>query len=199
MGKEKRSLIIEDLRTVEENEQRILSGYVNKFNTLSEDMGFFEKVQKGAFSRSLNEKRNILALFNHDTSKVLGSTDTETLMLKEDDVGLFFELRMNENLSYTKDIIELSKTGLLKNCSFGFEVKDEIWEEESEDVYVRTIKDVNLFEITLTSLPAYQETEFSLRSLENFKNEKGLVIQEQKQKEKEKLIFVLNLLDSSEE
>jgi HK97 family phage prohead protease len=198
LGKEKRSLLIENLRTVEENEQKILSGYVNKFNTLSEDMGFFEKVQKGAFTRSLKEKRNILALFNHDTSKVLGSTDTETLTLSEDDVGLFFELRMNENLSYTKDIIELSKTGLLKNCSFGFEVLKEDWEEESEDVYVRTIQDVNLFEITLTSLPAYQETEFSLRSLENFKNEKGLIVKRQKEIQKDKLIFQLSLLDVTE-
>lgn len=198
MGKEKRSLLIENLRTVEENEQRILTGYVNKFNTLSEDMGFFEKVQKGAFSRSLNEKRNILALFNHDTSKVLGSTDTETLILSEDDVGLFFELRMNENLSYTKDIIELSKTGLLKNCSFGFEITDEEWKEESEDVYVRTIKDVNLYEITLTSIPAYTDSEFSLRSFENFKNEKGLIVKRQKEIQKEKLIFQLSLLDVTE-
>src|SRR5690606_3538822 len=145
----------------------------------------------GAFKRSLQTGKNILALFDHDTSKILGSTNSETLILKEDEVGLYFELTLNERLSYTRDILELIEMRALQGCSFGFLVRDEEWEERG-GVYYRNILDVELLEITLTGLPAYQSSEFSLRSLETFKQKQEK--QKNKEVEKRKLQLTLDLL-----
>jgi len=172
MEKEFRNQLLDKVKIdLIEEEKKVVSGYVNKFNDLSEDLGFFETVKQGAFKRSLETGKNILALFDHDTSKILGSTSSETLLLKEDDVGLYFELKLNEKLSYTRDILELIEMKALNNCSFGFMVKKDEWKEK-EGIYYREILDVELMEITLTGLPAYQSSEFSLRSLEQFKQGK---------------------------
>jgi HK97 family phage prohead protease len=192
MVKEFRNTVLDKVKIdLIEEEKKIVSGYVNKFNDLSEDLGFFESVKAGAFKRSLESGKNILALFDHDTSKILGSTGSETLILKEDDTGLYFELSLNEKLSYTRDILELIEMKALGNCSFGFLVKEDEWEVK-DGVYYRNLLDIELMEITLTGLPAYQSSEFSLRSLENFKQ--GKEQEKMKELETRKLKLTLELM-----
>jgi HK97 family phage prohead protease len=192
MGKEFRSVSLDKIKIEAiEEEVKIITGYVNKFNELSEDLGFFETVKPGAFKRSLESNKNILALFDHDTSKILGSTNSETLILKEDDIGLYFELKLNNNLSYTRDILELIEMKVLSNCSFGFKINQDEWEEK-EGSYYRNLLDIELMEITLTGLPAYTSSEFSLRSLDNFKE--GIKNEKNKEIETRKLKLVLELL-----
>ncbi|WP_141706112.1 HK97 family phage prohead protease [Caloranaerobacter ferrireducens] len=185
--KEIRSFIIDklEIRKSDDNNSMTVAGYVTKFNTRSKLIWgeFYEKVAKGAFARSL-EENIIKALWNHRSDFVLGSTKNGTLRLKEDDVGLYFELDL-PNSTWGKDAYESIKRGDVDGVSFGFYVRKDKWEYiKEEDVYERTLLDVDLFEISPTPFPAYPESEVAKRSLEEFKkeikNEKDLDLRKRK-------------------
>jgi len=86
------------IRAVQADNRMIVEGYVVKFNERSQLLfgEFYEKVAKGAFARSLSEN-TIKGLWDHNTNIVLGSTKSDTLRLREDDVGLWFELDLPNN------------------------------------------------------------------------------------------------------
>ncbi|GAA0857724.1 HK97 family phage prohead protease [Clostridium nitritogenes] len=166
--KEIRKFITTDLktRTEENSSERIISGYINKFNTRSQFMGFYEEVDNGAFDKTLADGHNIYAMYNHNSDKILGSTRSGSLKLNVDNVGLHFELRINPNISYASDIAELVKSGDLEGCSFGFWVTDDEWTYTEDKVDLRIIKEVELIEVTITPFPAYLDSEASCRSFE---------------------------------
>ena len=83
----------------ENKDELILEGYINKYNTRSEFMGFFEEIERGAFNKSIESDAFIPMLYNHDDDKILGSTRSGTLKLISDDIGLKFTLKMNPNIS----------------------------------------------------------------------------------------------------
>lgn len=166
--KEIRKFITTDLktRTEENSSEKIISGYINKFNTRSQFMGFYEEVDNGAFDKTLADGHNIYAMYNHNSDKILGSTRSGSLKLNVDNVGLHFELRINPNISYASDIAELVKSGDLEGCSFGFWVTDDEWTYTEDKVDLRIIKEVELIEVTITPFPAYLDSEASCRSFE---------------------------------
>ena len=173
LKKEVRYTTGSELRVVEDTEKpetKTIRGYVLKFNERSLLLfdEWYEKVCKGAFSRSL-ETNTIKALWNHNTDVVLGSTKSRTLSLKEDDVGLFFEVDL-PNTTMGKDLYESIKRGDVDGVSFGFYVREngDRWEYlKDEDVYERTLLDIDLVEISPTAFPAYPSSEAGARSLES--------------------------------
>lgn len=166
--KEIRKFIATDLetRTEENSNEKIISGYINKFNTRSQYMGFYEEVAKGAFDKTLADGHNIYAMYNHNSDMILGSTRSGSLKLNVDNIGLHFELRINPNISYANDIAELIKAGDLEGCSFGFWVIDDEWTYTEDKVDLRIIKEIELIEVTITPFPAYLDSEASCRSFE---------------------------------
>ncbi|MGL4571799.1 MAG: HK97 family phage prohead protease [Clostridium sp.] len=184
--KEIRKLIATDLETrnIEDSEEKIISGYINKFNTRSQYMGFYEEVDKGAFDKTLADGHNIYAMYNHDTNMILGSTRSGSLKLNVDNIGLHFELRINPNLTYANDIAELVKSGDLEGCSFGFWVNDDEWTYTEDKIELRVIKELELIEVTITPFPAYLDSEASCRSYE-LHNQEVEKIKELREIEKE--------------
>lgn len=166
--KEIRKFIATDLetRTEENSNERIISGYINKFNSRSQYMGFYEEVAKGAFDKTLADGHNIYAMYNHNSDMILGSTRSGSLRLNVDSIGLHFELRINPNISYASDIAELVKSGDLEGCSFGFWVTDDEWTYTEDKIDLRIIKELELIEVTITPFPAYLDSEASCRSFE---------------------------------
>lgn len=163
---EKRSI---DLTFESSNsENRIIEGYASKFEdgytSIRDSSGevFYERIVSGAFNRSLNSGRDILMLVNHDYNKVVGRSGNN-LMLTEDEVGLRFTLEV-PNTTDGNDLLENVRCGIIRGCSFGFNVTDENIYFDGGNMY-RDIKDVNLFEITATATPAYASTELSVRSM----------------------------------
>ena len=63
---------------------RTLTGYAAVFGAETRVGDFIEKIKPGAFTRSLESGRDVLALADHDTSAVLGRTSSGTLALHED-------------------------------------------------------------------------------------------------------------------
>lgn len=184
--KEIRKFIVTDLetRTLEDTEEKVISGYINKFNTRSQYMGFYEEVAKGAFDKTLADGHNIYAMYNHNSDMILGSTRSGSLKLNTDNIGLHFELRINPNISYASDIAELVKSGDLEGCSFGFWVTDDEWTLTEDKIDLRIIKELELTEVTITPFPAYLDSEASCRSfdLHNEEVEKAKELRELEKK-----------------
>ncbi|PNK40031.1 HK97 family phage prohead protease, partial [Bacillus thuringiensis] len=119
-----------------------------------------EVIEPGAFARSLSENSDIRALFNHNWDNVLGRTKSGTLRLEEDEKGLKFEIEL-PNTSVGRDLAESMSRGDINQCSFGFWITEENWDYSVEPA-LRTIKEVELYEISVVSIPAYDDTEVSL-------------------------------------
>lgn len=161
--REMRTFDITQLKTRDgtEAEPLVISGYASVFNSKTNIGNFFEEViAPGAFARSLSENGDIRALFNHDWNNVLGRTKSGTLRLEEDERGLKFEVEL-PNTTIARDLAESMRRGDINQCSFGFFPTEETWDYNSEPA-VRTINEVELFEISVVSIPAYEDTEVSL-------------------------------------
>jgi len=162
-----------------------VGGYVNKFEQMSEDLGWFrEKVRKGAFERSLKDQP-VLAFWNHNSDMVLGNTENRTLRVWEDDVGLQFELELPDT-SAGRDAMTLIERGDVKGVSFGFRTLKEEWDESDKNNPIRTLVDVELYEVSPTPMPAYTQSSVSARSvLEKHQSET-----EAKQKQHEEMRLI---------
>ena len=179
---------VQELRIEHQDDTVTLHGYVTKYNERSQFMGFYEQVDKKAFDNTLKNDNNVFALYNHDWNKILGSTRNGTLKLETDDIGLKFTLQPKANTSFLNDARELVDSGELRGMSFGFIVKEDDW--ESRDGHdIRTLKDVDLREVTLTAIPAYESSEVALRSYQDYigKNE------EQRKQQTARIKTLLNI------
>lgn len=150
----------------------IVSGYVNMTDTLSHELGFtdkfVEKIAPGAFTRAINRAsdngEDIDFLAEHDDTLVLASTKNGTLTLSEDDKGLYMEARII-NTSSGRDYYEMIKSGIITNMSFGFYAVDDDWRSVRSDLYERTVKELELFEVSAVRRPAYAASSISNRGL----------------------------------
>lgn len=143
-----------------------LVGYAAVFNRESKDLGnFTESIRPGAFSRSLENPSDILALYDHNGSSVLGRVGAGTVELREDDRGLYFEIELPPT-SIGKDLGVLVERGDVHGASFAFTVPEggEQWRTVNGKPH-RELLDVILHEITITSNPAYADTVVSKRAL----------------------------------
>jgi HK97 family phage prohead protease len=132
------------------------TGYAAVFNSNSEPLPFIERIAPGAFRGSLKNRNDIKLLWNHDTGSVLGSTRAKTLRLTEDERGLYVEAQL-PNTSLGRDARELIKRGDVDSMSFGFTVARD-GESWSDDGRERTLRKINLHEVSIVAFPAYPAT-----------------------------------------
>lgn len=145
--------------------QLIISGYFSVFNTIYEiGPGMSESVAPGAFRNSM--QNDVRALTNHNTTLVLGRTTAGTLKLLEDAVGLYGEITINPKDSDAVNTYERVKRGDVSQCSFGFRITEESTEIRKDGSVHWTIRDVDLFEVSVCTFPAYEETNVKARSAE---------------------------------
>jgi hypothetical protein len=150
----------------EEAGDKYISGYFSVFNSNYELWkGASESVDSHAFDEALDD--DIRCLINHNDRLVLGRTKAGTLALRVDDKGLWGEVKVNEKDQDAVNLYERVKRGDVDQCSFGFEILDELREENptTGDVHW-TIKKVKLYEVSVVTFPAYSETEVSARHKE---------------------------------
>lgn len=163
---EKRNLTTNSVEIREDDEgKRTLTGYAIKWEMKSVTMGwrrFREQFKRGAFTESLTNEDQ-LALWSHDTSKVLGRTKNGTLRLFEDEIGLRFELDLLDT-TLGDDAYKTIKRGDVDGVSFGFSMLKQEWDEADPDNVIRTITKAKLLEISPVAFPAYPDSEVSARS-----------------------------------
>lgn len=177
--REQRTFDITSLNTRDglSDQPTTITGYAAVFNSKTSIGDYFDEIiSPGAFSNAIATNGDIRALFNHNWDNVLGRTRNGTLRLSEDDRGLKFEVDL-PNTTVAKDLAESMARGDINQCSFGFIPTGEHWDYSVEPA-LRTITEVELYEISVVSIPAYDDTEAALmRSKEIDKNvEKRLKI-----------------------
>ena len=150
----------------QEGEAPTIEGYFSVFNSIYEIApGMTESVAPGAFSRSL-QGGDVRALITHDSTLVLGRTKAHTLELHEDERGLWGKIQVNPNDRDAMNLYERVKRGDVDQCSFGFVIVKEETDFRDDGSVHWTIQDVDLFEVSPCTFPAYEETSLKARSMQ---------------------------------
>lgn len=153
--KQKKDFFIRAANTsaTEEDKKKYITGCV-PYHTRSCDLGgFTEIIEPSAFSKTLKDGNNVVLLYNHDDSKVLGSTRAGTLKLESRDDGLHFSCLVNEEVGFARDAYSIINRGDCNTISFGF---SPIKTENRNGI--RHLKEVALSEISCcVPFPAYKD------------------------------------------
>lgn len=121
-------------------------------------------------------ERDIHLLAGHSFDRPIASKHARTLILNDTDEALNFEAILSPDIqqaSWVKDFMAAFAAGLIGGISPGFRVPEidgaESTEEENPSegkALIRTINAAVLFELSLVTRPAYQETNVSLRQFQ---------------------------------
>lgn len=168
---ETRTVTVDEWETREAGDGMSFAGYAAVFNSESVDMGFREFIAPGAFQRTLSARNNVRMLLNHNPEKVLGSTRSGTLRLSEDGHGLRAEADLPPTTS-GRDLSVLMQRGDVNSMSFGFTVPRG-GDEWTPDGATRTLREVNLFEVSVVTFPAYEATSATVRAADQLADKTG--------------------------
>lgn len=151
-----------EFQTREDGGELTIEGYFAVFNSNYEIWeGASESIAPGAFDSSISG--DIRALTNHDTTLVLGRTKANTLELRTDSHGLWGRVRINPNDSEAMNTYERVKRRDVDQCSIGFLIRSQETDFKEDGSIHWTITDVELFEVSVCTFPAYEETSVSAR------------------------------------
>lgn len=115
-----------------------------------------ERIERGAFDRALEERHDAVAVFNHNRDMVLGRVSAGTLRLSTDSRGLRYEVQLADTTT-AKDLVANIRAGNVQGSSFAFKLRKDSWEHGGERS-IRTIKDLDLFDVSPVVDPAYAST-----------------------------------------
>lgn len=154
-----------DFQTREADGNLYIDGYFAVFNSeywLWSDA--YETIDPGAFS--LETDTDVRALTNHDTTLVLGRTTAGTLTLRVDERGLFGTILINADDQDACNLYARVKRGDVSQCSFGFDILQESVEHREDGMTVWHLQRVKLYEVSVCTFPAYEETGVQARKNE---------------------------------
>lgn len=157
---EKRFVAFTNLEARQEGEGNKLIGYASVFDSPSEPMPFVEFVRRGAFAKTLNDGADVRLLIDHE-GVPLARTKSGTLMLEEDDRGLRVEATLDPANPDAARVISAMKRGDISQMSFAFRTIKDSW---NTDRSVRELKEVQLYDVSVVTFPAYEETVAEIRS-----------------------------------
>jgi HK97 family phage prohead protease len=117
-----------------------------------------ETIERSAFDSA--DLRDVILNYNHD-GKVVARTRNKTLQLAVDDRGLFVRARL-DGTEEGRRMFEEIQGGYLDKMSFAFSIAEEEFDKQSR---TRSIKKIQrLYDVSVVSLPAYDDTSISARS-----------------------------------
>lgn len=168
-----------DLRSVRSADGKSVSlvGHAAVYDKRSDPiMGMFvEIVRRGAFNRALKGQDDVHALFDHDSSLVLGRAKSKTLRMMDDGEGLKVEIDLPDT-TVGRDMAVSVDRGDVDQMSFGFrKIKDQWSEERTAEgliIDVRELLEVELFDVSVVTRGAYPQTDVAVRSREDWRKSK---------------------------
>lgn len=162
---ERRSMQVRELRADEDGKK--IEGYAAVLNEETDIGGMFrEVIRPGAFERAISEGQDVRALWNHNPDHVLGRTKSGTLDLIEDKRGLWISIDPPDT-QFARDLMKSIARGDVDQMSFAFRAVEDRWTERKGEPALRELVDVDLFDISPVTYPAYEGTEVGLRSAES--------------------------------
>lgn len=152
-----------------------VSGYAVVFNQPSQPLPFIEYISRDALN-DVDFSKTLL-LYAHDYNKILARADSSTLKTEIDDNGLKFTAQIPDTTLGT-DTFKNIQAGNVKGCSFGFTIANggDRWDTRQDGTTIHYVDKIDtVSELTLTAIPAYEETSVSAqvqRDLEQYLNNK---------------------------
>lgn len=141
-----------------------LSGYAAVFNRETDIAGLFDEViRPGAFRNAIATGQDVALLYNHNPDTVMARTSNGTLVLREDDTGLWFEADLDPRDSDAQRVVAKVERGNVSQGSFAFEATSERWLYDDRDKPLREILDTNLYDVSPVTYPAYSDTSVHAR------------------------------------
>jgi HK97 family phage prohead protease len=151
----------------------ILRGYAAVYNSPSLPIAgmFIEVIAPGTFLRALSRNPDVRHLIDHNPSLILGRTKSGTTKLAADTHGLHVKTAPPDT-QVARDHVELIRRGDVDQMSFGFAVREEEWSDtefEGKRLPLRMLHDVDLFDVSNVTYPAYPETEVGVRACQAYR------------------------------
>lgn len=176
---EKEVRTIQNLIRRTNEESRMVEGTAIVFNSLSQDMGFFETIDPSAIDAETIANSDIFAYLNHDENRgVLARSrygkGSLTLSIEED--GLHYSF-IAPQTALGDELLSYLSRGEITTSSFAFTVapNGDTWEKKSDGNVYRTITKINrLYDVSPVFEPAYLATECVKRKLDEFNTQEKL-------------------------
>lgn len=166
-------------------ESRTIEGYALKFGVRSRLLcdwwnDYYEVLEPGCVTREMLDAQDIKLTMFHDRQLVLARSNkgTGTLSYEVDSVGVKFWAEMPHTVDGDK-ALELVGRGDIAGCSFIYSTDESDSEnavsyerlaekgEDGEDILLRHVKRIdNVYDFTITTDPAYEQTDVSKREVE---------------------------------
>lgn len=157
---EKRSVAYSNLELRADGDGKTLVGYAAVFDSPSEPLPWTEFVRRGAFSKTIKDGADVRLLIDHE-GVPLARTKSGTLKLNEDDTGLRIEASLDDANPDAAKLLSAMRRGDISQMSFAFETVKDAW---SDDRRTRELKEVRLYDVSVVTYPAYEQTMVQLRN-----------------------------------
>lgn len=149
-------------RAAEEGGEKYIEGYFAVFGGVYELWpGATESIAETAFDGALTD--DIRALIDHETRLVLGRNKAGTLELKVDGRGLWGRAKINPSDQDAMNLYARVERGDVDQCSFGFDILEEATDWREDGSVHWTIKRIKLYEVSVVTFPAYEDTSVAAR------------------------------------
>jgi HK97 family phage prohead protease len=136
------------------------------FGKRSEDMGFTEIIDPGAFTKTLQETgSDVVALWNHDPLWVLGRQSNRTLTVSLGPDNLDGEATLEADDPMHQHFARRVARRDVVGSSFGFETMRDDWLTEPDGSVTRTLLEVRLYDLSPVTFPAYPDSAAESRAL----------------------------------
>lgn len=162
-----------DVTAINEDGRLTVSGIVNRLGSVSEILTnpntgrkFRETIEQGVFTRAIQKAQRVDFLSMHDKNQILSSTDNNSLELRETPQGLQMDASIS-GTSWGRDTYQLITDGIIKGMSFGMKVLKQDWSMGQDGIPLRTIKDIDIFEVSAVRSPAYKSSSIEARDTDN--------------------------------
>lgn len=183
------------------DDSRHVEGYALVFNSRSEDLGFYEYIDRDAISQEMINSCDIFALLNHDDNRVLARSKEGkgSLTLRVDDTGLYYSFDAPKT-ALGDELLEYLSRGEITGSSFAFYVdyedsESQTWERKDGVNYRYIHKIAYIHDVSPVFTPAYSATSVSQRALDKCKELENIEI-EQRSKEEANKQALIDKLDN---
>jgi len=159
-GTENRRIAFSNMEVRAMGDGTKLVGYAAVFDSPSEPLPWTEYVKRGAFTKTINDGADVRLLIDHEGVPLARST-SGTLTLTEDDRGLLVESDLDPTNPDAARLISALRRGDISQMSFAFRTIKDSW---NTDRSVRELREVQLFDVSVVTFPAYEATVAELRA-----------------------------------
>lgn len=160
-----RITMLADIRSMATEDGSLkIAGYAATFNQEADGLAFREVIAPGAFTRTLSSDQPMFLLVNHDFDALpLAATKSGTLILSEDSIGLRMEATLDPANPRAQELASALSRGDVDKMSFAFTIAEG---GDTREGGLRTLTDLDLYEISVVTMPAYSSTSVGMRSAE---------------------------------